>query len=119
MGEVKRKRPGPEFTMIDIPEEHQLRMQILTLPEHDINIALGSDYTGECKKGFLRQAMFRADQRGMLGLHAGTKVVRARDRARASSRTTASSCSASRPPASPRGPATSSASTTPPARAPG
>ena len=81
MGGVKRKRPGPEFTMIDIPQEHQLRMQILTIPEHDINIALGSDYTGECKKGFLRQAMFRADQRGMLGLHAGTKFVRARDRA--------------------------------------
>lgn len=79
VGDVRRGRPGPEFTMIDIPMEHQLRMQILTVPEHDINIALGSDYTGECKKGFLRQAMFRADQRGMLGLHAGTKVVRARD----------------------------------------
>lgn len=79
LGEVKRHRPGPEFTMIDIPMEHQLRLQILTIPEYDLNIALGSDYTGECKKGFLRQAMFRADQRGMLGLHAGTKVVRARD----------------------------------------
>jgi phosphoenolpyruvate carboxykinase (ATP) len=81
MGPVKRGRPGPEFVMVDIPEEHQLRMQILTLPQHDINIAMGSDYTGECKKGFLRQAMYRADLRGMLGLHAGTKVVRARDRA--------------------------------------
>jgi phosphoenolpyruvate carboxykinase (ATP) len=81
MGEVQKRRPGPEFFMIDIPQEHQLRLQILTIPEHDINIALGTDYTGECKKGFLRQAMFRADQRGMLGLHAGTKVVRARDRA--------------------------------------
>jgi phosphoenolpyruvate carboxykinase (ATP) len=79
MGEVKRSRPGPEFVMIDVPQEHQLRMQILTIPEHDINIALGTDYTGECKKGFLRQAMFRADGRGMLGLHAGTKLVRARD----------------------------------------
>jgi phosphoenolpyruvate carboxykinase (ATP) len=80
MGEVKKNCPGPEFTMIDIPEEHMMRLQILTIPEHDINIALGSDYTGECKKGFLRQAMFRADQRGMLGLHAGTKIVKARDR---------------------------------------
>ena len=78
MGPVKRGRPGPEFIMIDIPEEHMLRMQVLVLPEHDINVALGTDYTGECKKGFLRQCMFRADQRGMLGLHAGTKVVRAR-----------------------------------------
>lgn len=80
MGPVKRRGPGPEFVMIHIPEEHMLRMQVLVLPEHNINIALGTDYTGECKKGFLRQAMFRADQRGMLGLHAGTKVVRARDR---------------------------------------
>lgn len=79
MGDVRRGRPGPEFTMIDIPEEHMVRMQILTIPEHDINIALGTDYTGECKKGFLRQGMYRADCRGMLGLHAGTKVVRARD----------------------------------------
>ena len=79
MSPVKPGRPGPEFIMIDVPEEHQLRMQILTIPEHNINVAMGSDYTGECKKGFLRQAMFRADERGMLGLHAGTKVVRARD----------------------------------------
>ncbi len=81
MGDVKKSRPGPEFVMIHIPQEHQLRMQVLTIPEHDINIALGTDYTGECKKGFLRQGMFRADGRGMLGLHAGTKLVRARDAA--------------------------------------
>ena len=87
VGDVKRSRPGPEFVMIHIPQEHQLRMQILTLPEHDINVALGTDYTGEDKKGFLRQAMFRADQRGMLGLHAGTKIVRTRDRATGKLRT--------------------------------
>jgi phosphoenolpyruvate carboxykinase (ATP) len=81
MGDVRKGRPGPEFVMIDVPQEHALRMQILTIPEYDINIALGTDYTGECKKGFLRQGMFRADQRGMLGLHAGTKVVRARNAA--------------------------------------
>jgi phosphoenolpyruvate carboxykinase (ATP) len=79
MAPVRRGRPGPEFVMIDIPEEHQLRMQILAIPQYNINIAMGTDYTGECKKGFLRQAMYRADERGMLGLHAGTKVVRARD----------------------------------------
>lgn len=79
MNDVRRRRPGPEFVMIDVPEEHRLRMQVLTLPEHDINIAMATDYTGECKKGFLRQGMFRADERGHLGLHAGTKIVRARD----------------------------------------
>jgi phosphoenolpyruvate carboxykinase (ATP) len=81
MGDVKKSRPGPEFIMIHVPQEHQLRLQVLAIPEHDINIALATDYTGEDKKGFLRQGMFRADQRGMLGLHAGTKVVCARDKA--------------------------------------
>jgi phosphoenolpyruvate carboxykinase (ATP) len=75
----RRDRPGPEITMIHIPDEHPLRMQILALPDHNINIALGTDYTGEDKKGFLRQAMYKADQVGMLGLHSGTKIVLAKD----------------------------------------
>ncbi len=73
------KRPGPEFIMIHIPEEHPLRQQVLVLPDHNINIALGTDYMGEDKKGFLRQSMWTADREGMLGLHAGTKIVTARD----------------------------------------
>jgi len=73
------KRPGPEFIMIHIPEEHLLRQQVLVLPEFNINVALGTDYMGEDKKGFLRQSMWTADQKGMLGLHAGTKIVTARD----------------------------------------
>ena len=76
----RKDRKGPRLTMIHIPDEHPLRMQILSLPEHDINICLGSDYTGEEKKGFLRQAMWRADHQGMLGLHAGTKIVLARNK---------------------------------------
>ena len=72
-------RPGPEFTMIHIPEEHTLRQQILSIPEHNINVALGTDYMGEDKKGFLRQAMWSADRLGMLGLHSGTKQVLAMD----------------------------------------
>jgi phosphoenolpyruvate carboxykinase (ATP) len=74
MGELS-KRPGPEFTMIHIPEEHMMRQQILTMPEFNLNIALGTDYMGEEKKGFLRQGMWCADERGMLGLHSGSKVV--------------------------------------------
>ena len=72
-------RPGPNFIMIHIPEEHILRAQILALPEYNLNIALGTDYLGEDKKGFLRQAMFRADEMGMLGLHSGSKIVTVRD----------------------------------------
>lgn len=74
-----KKKRGPEFIMIHIPEEHLLRQQVLVLPEENINIALGTDYMGEDKKGFLRQAMWVADEQGMLGLHAGTKLVTVRD----------------------------------------
>ena len=73
------KAPGPEFTLIHIPEEHQIRQQALALPDHNITIVLGSDYMGEDKKGFLRNGMYSADTLGMLGLHAGTKVVVIRD----------------------------------------
>ncbi len=79
MFDPKGARKGPKITMIHIPDEHPIRMQILSLPEHNINIALGTDYTGEDKKGFLRQAMYCADGEGMLGLHSGTKLVKARD----------------------------------------
>ena len=73
------KAPGPEFTLIHIPEEHQIRQQALMLPDHNITLVLGSDYMGEDKKGFLRNGMHYADSLGMLGLHAGTKVVVIRD----------------------------------------
>ena len=79
MGNVNKKRPGPEFTMIHIPEEHPMQQQVLVLPEYNLNIALGTDYMGEDKKGFLRQAMWYADEHDMLGLHAGTKLVYIRD----------------------------------------
>lgn len=73
------QKPGPEFTMIHIPEEHPIRQQVLVLPEFNLNIALGTDYMGEDKKGFLRQAMWYADEHDMLGLHSGSKLVAARD----------------------------------------
>jgi phosphoenolpyruvate carboxykinase (ATP) len=72
-------RPGPPLIMLHIPEEHTMRMQILSLPEQRFNIAMGTDYLGEDKKGFLRQSMWSADEEGMLGLHAGTKIVTVRD----------------------------------------
>ena len=78
-GDSSRRYPGPEFTMLHIPDEHQIRQQVLSLPEYGVNICLGSDYMGEEKKGFLRQAMYHADTHNMLGLHAGTKIVIAKD----------------------------------------
>ncbi|NIM20543.1 MAG: phosphoenolpyruvate carboxykinase (ATP) [Candidatus Latescibacteria bacterium] len=77
--EPNKRKPGPEFIMFHIPDEHHIRQQVLTIPEYNLNIALGTDYMGEDKKGFLRQAMYSADKQGMLGLHAGTKIVTARD----------------------------------------
>jgi phosphoenolpyruvate carboxykinase (ATP) len=73
------KAPGPEFTLIHIPEEHHIRQQALVLPDYNLTLVLGSDYMGEDKKGFLRNGMYAADAQGMLGLHAGTKVVIIRD----------------------------------------
>jgi len=78
MGPVT-KAPGPEFTLIHIPEEHHIRQQALMLPDHNITMVLGSDYMGEDKKGFLRNGMHAAGLQGLLGLHAGTKVVVIRD----------------------------------------
>ena len=78
MGNIT-KAPGPEFTLIHIPEEHHIRQQALVLPDYNITIVLGSDYMGEDKKGFLRNGMHAAGLQDMLGLHAGTKVVIIRD----------------------------------------
>ena len=51
------------------------------MAEDGVTVGVGSDYMGEVKKGFLRMAMFRAKQRGILGIHAGTKIVHAVDMA--------------------------------------
>lgn len=78
MGPVT-KAPGPEFILIHIPEEHHIRQQALVMPDHNVTMVLGSDYMGEDKKGFLRNGMYSAGELGLLGLHAGTKVVVIRD----------------------------------------
>ncbi|MDI6784281.1 MAG: phosphoenolpyruvate carboxykinase, partial [bacterium] len=54
--------------------------QILVFPEIGLTYVLGSDYYGEAKKGFLRMAMWQAKEQGMLGLHAGAKILKARGR---------------------------------------
>ena len=76
----KADTPGPHFSIVYIPEWQEKDRQILVFAEIGCTYVLGSDYYGEAKKGFLRMAMWHAKQQGMLGLHAGTKVIRARDR---------------------------------------
>lgn len=64
----------PDFLTVQLPdatEEPQIRVH----PPAGLTTVLGSDYTGEAKKSFLRLFMHRAKQAGGLGLHAGSKRV--------------------------------------------
>lgn len=67
----------PDFYTVQLPDAD--RTAIRVLPEEGVTVALGSDYTGEAKKSFLRLFMYRAKQRGGLGLHAGTKRLTLED----------------------------------------
>lgn len=74
-------RPGgevPDQQLVMIPEWPENERQILVFPEQGVTFVLGSDYVGEIKKGHLRMAMWNAKQRGMLGVHAGSKIVTAK-----------------------------------------
>jgi phosphoenolpyruvate carboxykinase (ATP) len=64
----------PDFVTIQLPDHDRTAIRIL--PEQGLTVVLGSDYTGEAKKSFLRLFMLRAKQAGGLGLHAGSKRVR-------------------------------------------
>ncbi|GGL65739.1 phosphoenolpyruvate carboxykinase (ATP) [Halocalculus aciditolerans] len=63
----------PDFVTVQVPDADGPRIRVL--PEEGVTSVLGSDYTGEAKKSFLRLFMFRAKQQGGLGLHAGSKRV--------------------------------------------
>lgn len=76
----KPKPSEPILQLIYVPEWQEKDRQILVFPEIGVTYVLGTDYYGEAKKGFLRMAMWIAKQRGMLGLHAGAKIIRARSR---------------------------------------
>ena len=64
----------PDFVTVQLPDATD-DPRIRVHPERGITTALGSDYTGEAKKSFLRLFMHRAKRRGGLGLHAGSKRV--------------------------------------------
>jgi phosphoenolpyruvate carboxykinase (ATP) len=63
----------PDFYTVHIPEWEAVRIRIF--PEDGVTYVLGSDYTGEAKKSFLRLFMYNAKKRDGLGLHAGSKHV--------------------------------------------
>jgi len=75
----KKDAKGPKEYVVYIPEWQEKDRQMLVFPEIGVTFVLGSDYYGEAKKGFLRMAMWYAKQEGMLGLHAGAKIIKARD----------------------------------------
>jgi phosphoenolpyruvate carboxykinase (ATP) len=75
----KEGAPGPELYLLYVPEWQEKDRQVLVFPEIGVTYVLGSDYYGEAKKGFLRMAMWAAKQEGMLGVHAGAKIVKAKD----------------------------------------
>jgi len=65
--------PDPDFVTVQVPETEETAIRIL--PEEGFTAVLGSDYTGEAKKSFLRLFMWDAKRQGGLGLHAGSKRV--------------------------------------------
>ncbi|MFC7133413.1 MULTISPECIES: phosphoenolpyruvate carboxykinase (ATP) [Salinibaculum] len=68
----------PDFQTLQLPEWDERdgnRRRIRVLPDEGLTFVLGSDYTGEAKKSFLRLYMYRAKQMGGLGIHAGSKRV--------------------------------------------
>ena len=71
---------SPELHIVHIPEWQEKDRQVLAFPEQNMTFILGSDYYGEDKKGLLRMAMWIAKQRGMLGLHAGAKTIKAKNK---------------------------------------
>ncbi|NEU57036.1 phosphoenolpyruvate carboxykinase (ATP) [Halorussus sp. MSC15.2] len=70
-------RPDPDFVTVQIPDADEIAVRIL--PDEGVTAVLGSDYTGEAKKSFLRLFMYYAKKQGGLGLHAGSKRVRLTD----------------------------------------
>ncbi|ELY76374.1 phosphoenolpyruvate carboxykinase [Natrinema gari JCM 14663] len=67
----------PDLYTVQLPDHDETAIRVL--PDIGFTAVLGSDYTGEAKKSFLRLFMYRIKQQGGLGLHAGSKRVRVRD----------------------------------------
>lgn len=63
----------PDFLTVQVPDVDEIAIRVF--PNAGVTTVLGSDYTGEAKKSFLRLFMYRAKQRGGLGLHAGSKRI--------------------------------------------
>lgn len=74
----KKQKKKPDFITVQIPEWPETK--IIVDPKTRTTLVLGSDYTGELKKANLRMAMYQTKLNKGLGLHAGTKLIRVRDK---------------------------------------
>jgi len=63
----------PDFHTVQLPDWDEVAVRVF--PDAGFTAVLGSDYTGEAKKSFLRLFMYYAKRQGGLGLHAGSKRV--------------------------------------------
>ncbi len=75
------ERERADLTTLSYPKwrDKVMERRVLVDPATFTTYILGSDYIGEVKKSFLRQAMYWVKQQGGLGLHAGSKLIRVRD----------------------------------------
>ncbi len=64
---------SPDFVTVQLPDHERTAIRID--PAAGETVVLGSDYTGEAKKSFLRLFMYQVKRTGGLGLHAGSKRV--------------------------------------------
>ncbi len=73
------------------PENKKTPIKTIAIPEwperkvlvdavDGVTVTLGTDYFGEVKKSFLRMAIYRAKTEGNLGLHAGSKLIRVKNK---------------------------------------
>jgi len=67
----------PDFLTVQLPEYDETAIRVL--PDEGVTAVLGSDYSGEAKKSFLRLFMYHVKQAGGLGLHAGSKRITLQD----------------------------------------
>ncbi|MDY6768752.1 MAG: phosphoenolpyruvate carboxykinase (ATP) [Candidatus Nanohaloarchaea archaeon] len=67
----------PDMYTLQVPRWEETKIRVFA--DDGVTYVLGSDYTGEAKKSFLRLFMYRAKQGGGLGLHAGSKRVTVRN----------------------------------------
>ncbi len=68
----------PDMISVYVPEWRERK--VLVQPSLGVTYVLGSDYLGENKKAHLRMGMYKAKERGGLGLHAGSKIIKVKNK---------------------------------------